>query len=87
MKKTITMLLLCAMLLSFADCGNGRTAETEDTAPLRAEDVTETVETELKPELPERDLEGYTYRILTTEDTSKFIYAAESTGELSLIHI
>lgn len=82
MKKTITMLLLCAMLLSLAACGNGRTAETEDTAPLRAEDVTETVETELKPELPERDLEGYTYRILTTEVTSKFIYAAESTGEV-----
>ena len=83
MKKTISMLLLCAMLTSLAACGNGTTSETESQTPAaESETVTDTVETEPMPELPQRDFEGYTYRILSTEDTNKFIYAAESTGEV-----
>ena len=83
MKKAISTLLLCAMLASLAACGNGTTPETEDNTPVAESDtVADTVETELKPDLPERDLAGYTYRILSTEDTCKFIYAAESTGEV-----
>lgn len=83
MKKTISMLLLCAMLTSLAACGNGTTSETESQTPAaESETVTDTVETEPMPELPQRDFEGYTYRILSTEDTNKFICAAESTGEV-----
>ena len=83
MKKAISILLLCAMLASLAACGNGTTPETEDNTPVAESDtVADTVETELKPDLPTRDLAGYEYRILSTEDTCKFIYAAESTGEV-----
>lgn len=83
MKKTISMLLLCAMLTSLTACGNGTTSETESQTPAaESETVTDTVETEPMPELPQRDFEGYTYRILSTEDTNKFICAAESTGEV-----
>lgn len=83
MKKTISMLLLCAMLTSLAACGNGATSETESQTPAaESETVTDTVETEPMPELPQRDFEGYTYRILSTEVTNKFICAAESTGEV-----
>ncbi len=87
MKKSITILLLAAMLTAnLAGCG-GTTAETQSTADTTAADTTP-VETE--PEtayvdtLPETDLEGYTYRMVAqhTDSRPNFASQEEMTGEV-----
>ncbi len=87
MKKSITILLLAAMLTAnLAGCG-GTTAETQATADTTAADTT-SVETE--PEtayvdtLPETDLEGYTYRMVAqhTDSRPNFASQEEMTGEV-----
>ncbi len=86
MKKSITILLLAAMLTAnLAGC-SGTTAETQSTADTTA--ATTPVETE--PEttyvdtLPETDLEGYTYRMVAqhTDTRPNFASQEEMTGEV-----
>jgi len=86
MKKTLSLLLLIAMLASsFAACGSSTDETTADTAA--GADVTETTteDTALKPDIPETaDLEGYNFRVYTrdTDHHIKEVYALELTGEV-----
>ena len=68
MKKTLSLLLLIAMLASsMAACGDS-TAET--TADPAGTDTSETIaeDTALKPDIPETaDLEGYNFRVYTRD--------------------
>ena len=93
MKKTLSCMLLAALLLSaFASCssgdgGSGETTPAADTTASTTE--TESVETEhekLTPDLPECDFEGYTYRGLVrgyidSHWYTRDFYAEELTGE------
>ena len=93
MKKTLSCMLLAALLLSaFASCssgdgGSGETIPAADTTASTTE--TESVETEpekLTPDLPDRDFEGYTYRGLVrgyidSHWYTRDFYAEELTGE------
>ena len=80
MKKRIFLCILAAMLcLSAVSCG---APEDQTTADTSAETVAETVETEAKPDLPDKDYEGYSYRILTTDGTIQYIHSPEVTGEV-----
>lgn len=76
MKKTITTLLLAAMLLStMASCGGDKPVETEtsaagnDTETTAGSTETETAgETELQPDIPALDFGGATFTFLTSGD-------------------
>ena len=76
MKKTITTLLLTAMLLStMASCGGDKPVETEtsaagnDTETTAGSTETETAgETELQPDIPALDFDGATFTFLTSGD-------------------
>lgn len=81
MKKRIFLCLLAA-LLSLGTVSCGAPAEQTDPAETILDTAVETEETEAKPDLPERDFEGYTYRILTTDGTIKYIHSTEVTGEV-----
>lgn len=66
MKKRIFITLLAALLcLSAVSCSTP--AEQTGTDDTIADTTIETVETEAKPDLPEKDYEGFAYRILTNE--------------------
>ncbi|MBQ8402472.1 MAG: hypothetical protein IJX14_11155, partial [Clostridia bacterium] len=81
MKKRVFVCILAAILcLGGVSCG--APADQDVSADTSAETVAETVETEVKPELPEKDYEGYIYRILSTDDTRQYIYSPEVTGEV-----
>lgn len=81
MKKRIFITLLAALLcLSAVSCSTP--AEQTGTDDTTADTTVETVETEVKPDLPEKDYEGYSYRILTAESNLKYIHSTESTGEV-----
>lgn len=82
MKKRIFITLLAALLcLSAVSCGTP--AEQDGTDDTTADTSIESVEeTEAKPDLPEKDYEGYVYRILTPESVLKYIHSTESTGEV-----
>ncbi len=85
MKKSITLLLLTALLLStFSGCGNTAvettpTADTADTTPVETEPETLYIDT-----LEERDMEGYTYRMAAqhSETRPNFANSEELTGEV-----
>lgn len=92
MKKLTTILLLCAMLLSMAACGNEtkETTANETTADTTAAaDNTETEsETELTREntpddLPERNFDGKTLTILAEESTHGYLQVEELTGDVT----
>ncbi len=76
MKKTITILLLAAMLLSaMASCGSDKPVETEpgttgnNTETAAGSTETETAEeTELRPDIPALDFGGVTFTFLTSGD-------------------
>lgn len=81
MKKRIFLVLLAALLcLGTVSCG--APAEQEVTGDTTADTTLESVETEAKPDLPEKDYAGFTYRILCTESDLKYICSMESTGEV-----
>lgn len=91
MKKLTTTLLLCAMLLSLAACGN----EVKETTPADETTVDTTAvadntesesETELTREntpddLPEKDFGGKNFTILAEESTHGYLQVDELTGE------
>ena len=90
MKKLTTILLLCAMLLSMAACGNEakETTANETTADTTAvADNTETEsETELTREntpddLPERNFDGKNFKVLAEESTHGHLQVDEMTGD------
>ncbi|MBQ8641352.1 MAG: hypothetical protein IJ480_03975 [Clostridia bacterium] len=86
MKKTISLLLLIAMLASgLASCGNSAEETAADTAAAdTAAAETTPDETALKPDIPDADLEGYSFRVYTrdTDHHIKEVYALELTGEV-----
>ncbi len=77
-KRLFVCLLAALMGTSAISCGSPATETTS--VETVAETVTETEETELKPDLPEEDFGGYTYRILATEVTYLYIHSDEVTG-------
>lgn len=85
-KKTVCILLLIALLLSstFAGCGQSDTTS-DTTADTTAVESTETEpETNYIDTLEERDLEGYTYRMVAqhTDSRPNFASTEEMTGEV-----
>lgn len=88
MKKTICLMLLCAMLCTAAGCAsNDKGAETTNSPDTTADTTpAETETTKILPDLPERDFEGYTFRGMTKGTASSHwysrdFYAEEITGE------
>ncbi|NLB16656.1 MAG: hypothetical protein GX827_07600, partial [Clostridiales bacterium] len=91
MFKGIWLLLLCALMIaasviSCGDYGKNATAVTTAAAEQAQTEAVEEVTTQLKPDLPEEDFGGYSFRVLTkgafnTHWTSRDIYAAEATGD------
>ena len=89
LKKLTTILLLIAMLLPLASCGNGGTNDTETKGNVSAEsdttgtDTTESETTRLDypDDLPEKDFGGKTYTVLG-EGMSVYFHADELTGEV-----
>lgn len=80
MKNRLFLMLLAALLcVSAVSCSTPNETVTEDTT---ADTTIESVETEAKPDLPEKDYEGFAYRILTNEASLKYILSTESTGEV-----
>ena len=90
MKKTITSLLVLAMLLSaLAACGEtpaGTTdtggSTTNDLAPAAEETVPEPEETELSDNLPEKDFGGADFSIWGDVAEYGYFYTTELTGEV-----
>lgn len=81
MKNRIFITLLAALLcLGAVSCG--APAEQDVTTDTTADTTVETVETEQKPDLPDKDFEGFAYRILCTENDLKYLCSLESTGEV-----
>ncbi len=82
MRKITTLLLVVLMLAQLVSCGNGEnnketTAETIDSM-VAAETESET---EIKPDLPDKDYGGQKLHMLTETNYENFIYASEITGE------
>ncbi len=83
MYKRIFLCLLAALLtFNAVACAAPTEDETTSIEPTAVETVEETEETEQTPDLPEKDFEGYTYRILATEGTYLYIYSEELNGEV-----
>ena len=94
MKKQLTALLLAALMLAgtFVSCseqsaessGDSASASVSDGAAGAASEETIPEETELKPDIPDMDLDGYTFRVLTrdTDHHIKEVYAMELNGEV-----
>ena len=80
MKRTFLCLLAALLCSGMISCG----APADDTAAAdtSADTAAETVETEVKPDLPDKDYEGFNYRILAAESTNLYIHSAEVTGEV-----
>ena len=89
LKKLTTILLLIAMLLPLASCGNGGTNDTETKGNVSAESDTtgtettesETTRLDYPDDLPEKDFGGKTYTVLG-EGMSVYFHADELTGEV-----
>ena len=81
MKKTLSLLLLIAMLASsFVACGNSAEETTAETAAGADAAETTPEDTALKPDIPETaDLDGYNFRVYTrdTDHHIKEVYALE----------
>jgi len=88
-KRIITALLLASMLLTMAvSCGSGDTAAETTAAPVDTEtaETAETTAPRIDPKLPEKDFEGYNFRVLGKGTTNvhwktKDIAAEEENGE------
>ena len=84
-------LALCALIIaaSVLSCGDSGKTDPSVTTAADNDQLTEAgeeVTTQLKPDLPEQDFGGYSFRVLTkgafnTHWTSRDIYAAEATGD------
>ena len=79
-KRTISSLLLAAMLATLAACGSepavgGNDETTSGKAP---DTVTETVE---KADIPEDKYEGYEFRMLANEKSVNKLFAESETGD------
>ena len=89
MKKLTTILLLIAMLLPLASCGNGGTNNADTSGNVSAESETtgadttesETTRLDYPDDLPEKDFGGKTYTVLG-EGMSVYFHADELTGEV-----
>ncbi|MGN1346185.1 MAG: hypothetical protein ACI4V1_05335 [Eubacteriales bacterium] len=85
MKRFLALLLALLMAAGTVACSETGSEETapESSAEVGAAETpaAEEEETLPKPDLPAKDFDGYNYRILSTDSTTQFIYAAESTGE------
>lgn len=93
MTKKLTALLLAALILSsaLASCGeqtsttpSGSDSSSASGETTAAAEETVPEETEIKPDLPEADLQGYSFRVLTrdTDHHIKEVYATELNGEV-----
>lgn len=92
MKKLTTLLLLIAMLLPLASCGDGgKDSETETKNNVSAESdnvsndettETETTRADYPDELPEKDFGGKTFTVLGYDATIDYIRAEELTGDV-----
>ncbi len=90
LKKLTTILLLIAMLLPLASCGNGgKDSDTETQGNVSAESDTtgadtaesETTRADYPDDLPEKDFGGKTYTVLG-EGMSVYFHADELNGEV-----
>ncbi|MBE6726273.1 MAG: hypothetical protein E7576_13960 [Ruminococcaceae bacterium] len=99
MKKRTLCLMLAALLLLLASCSESKTNAEEETTPsavsggIPVEQTEETEETTdgremYAPELPERNYDGYTFRIMSRDDSmhsypvhTRDLIAEEQTGE------
>ncbi len=90
-QKLTTILLLIAMLLPLASCGNG--GDTPETGRVSAESEnggaatdtdgeTETTRLDYPDGLPEKDFGGAAFTVLGYDSTIGFIYAEELTGDV-----
>ncbi len=85
MKKSITILLLAAMLTAtLSACGGTATETTADTAAADTTPVETEPETVYIDTLPSTDLEGYSYRMVAqhTDARPNFASQEEMTGEV-----
>ncbi len=76
-------LLMAAGSVACSEAGSGETTAPENEVTPAAVETTaaEDEETLPTPDLPDKNFDGYNYRILSTDATTQFIYAEESTGE------
>ncbi len=85
MRRITAAVLLLAMLLSMAACGNADTTEenTADTSTVQAEAAPETEETRQKHQVPEVDFEGANFHILypTWQGYQFYFFADEENGD------
>ena len=89
MKKLTTILLLIAMLLPLASCGNGGTNNVETTDNVSAETDTtgdaaaesETTRLDYPDDLPEKDFGGASYTVLGDDGMHGYFYWEEMTGD------
>ena len=88
-KRIITLALLVSMLLTMAvSCGSGDTAAETTAAPVdtEASETAETTAPRIDPKLPEKDFEGYNFRVLGKGTTNvhwktRDIAAEDENGE------
>jgi len=88
-KRIITAFLLASMLLTMAvSCGSGDTAAETTAAPVdtEASETAETTAPRIDPKLPDKDFEGYNFRVLGKGTTNvhwktRDIAAEEENGE------
>ncbi len=85
MKRNLVLwALLCAMLLSTASCGGNTENISETTADTAVTETETETETELTTGLEPRDLNGYTFRMVTYEQfwNNMQLDVTEETGEV-----
>ncbi len=87
MKKCTAILLLCAMLLSFAACGESTETTQETQTPVTETEAvteTETEETRAQHAVPEKDFNGANHHsvYLNWSAFAFYFFADESTGEV-----
>ncbi len=85
MKKTVTLFLLMALLLSAVSCGKTTVEETSDTTPAETEAVAAETKDPYADELPAFDFEGYEYKVQSITYDPAGIYTlfeSELTGEV-----
>ncbi len=85
MKKTLTILLLLAMLTgTLSGCGDSGTTNETTTNGTDTTTESQTEDTAPKADLPDVDLGGYAFRVYTrdTDHHTKEVYAEELTGEV-----
>ncbi len=81
-KKSVSLLLLCAMLTSLAACGGGSTETTADTTAAVTETESVETETEFSDGLPDVDCEGKVFKGGIPSEQVTDLYAEELTGEV-----